>query len=252
MDAYLARIDEGMSRLGRWSSVDYVPLGIARASEDDALGRSALQALFLTGMVGDLPIQAQTHDGVQERVERAMPILDTATESMTEFLRSRGASDLAVVQTALRDHGAGARIIGQLDREAASLGLSEWRREQTRTIFANAEWRLRNQPPGLLVSEYVDKVDRIVAADVRGEAAAQELATRVAEEAFWRADAGRRRRRINRGAKVMGFGVLAFAGGAAIVAGGAFPGVFVMTVGAIMVLVGLVILLVGLGTPRAP
>lgn len=252
MDAYLARIDEGMARIGRWSSADHAPLLVAGSAESDTLGRVALQSLYMTAMVGDLPVPAQMHAGIQERVERAMPVFDLASDSMAAFLRSREQDDLAIVQAALRDHGAGARIIDLLDAEAASLGVSEWRREQTRSIYANSEWRLRNQPPSLLVSEYLDKVDRLSAADLRTEAAAQSLGARVAEEAFWQADRDPRSRRISRGARTMGYGLLTFAGGGAIVAAGAFPGVFVMTVGAIMMIVGLVILLVGLATRSAP
>jgi hypothetical protein len=254
IDAYLGRIDAGMARIGRWSSTNFLD---ARPSTPyleryDALGRVAFQSLYITGMVGDLPIEAQKLPAVQDHVDRAMPIMDEATESMYGFLRSRRQSDLALVQQALRDHGAGLRIIEALDAEAQAVGLSERRREQTRSIFANAEWRLRNQPPELIVSEYLDKVERLTEADVRQEAAGQDLAARLADAAFWRDERDLRSKRLRRGGKLMGFGVVAFAGGAGIVAGGAFAGVFVMTAGAVLILLGLVVLLVGLATRSAP
>ena len=248
MDAYIARIDAGMDRLGRWSSADVAPLARRPDPATDALGQAALQSLFLTGMVGDLPLPAQLHPGIQERVERAMPLFDRASDSMTAFLRSRTPNDLAIVQAALRDYGAGARIVDRLDAEAAALGLSEARREQTRSIYAHAEWRLRNQPPALLIGEYVDKMERLASSDVRAEAAAQGIGAQAAEEAFWAAR-GTRERRITRGGRTMGWGVLIFAVGGGIVAAGAFPGVFVMTAGAVTFIVGIMILLVGLATP---
>lgn len=252
MDEYLARIDAGMTRLAGWSSAEQFPEWRGDRAHVDALGRAALQSIFLTGMVGDLPTDGQVHPGVQRRLEAAMPVMDEAVDSMTAYLRTRPASELAIVQAALRDHGAGPRIIGMMDEEAESLGLSEWRRAQTRTLLASAEWRLRNLAPELVVSEYVGKVERMVAADVREEAATQELAARAAEAAFWAAEKSKRDRRISRGARTMGYGVLVFAGGAAIAAAGAVPGLFVGTVGVIMILVGLIILLVGLATPQDP
>ena len=252
MEAYLARIDAGMARLGRFSSANHPPFMTYHTPESDALAQATLQSLFLTGMVGDLPVPAQLHQGVQDRVERAMPTFDAATDGMMAFLRSRDAEELALVQSVLRDHAAGPRIIDALDEEAASLGLSSWRRDQTRTIYANAEWRLRNQPPSLLISEYVEKVERLTAADVEAEASAQVLAARAAEDAFWRASGDLRSRRIRRGAKALGYGLLIFAGGGAVVAAGAWPGVFVMTAGVVTMLIGLVILLVGVLTRSDP
>ena len=250
MDAYLTRIDDGMARLGRWSSADYLTVRPAASTlkEADPLGSAALQSLYIAAMVGDLPIEAQKHPGIQARVLDAMPIMDRATTSMAEFLRSRQPSDLLVVQTGLRDYGAGPRIIAALDGGAQAIGVSDRRREHTRSIYANVEWRLRNQPPDLIVSEYLEKVDRLTEADVRRAATVQGLGAQLAEEAFWQAERSTRDRRISRGGKTMGFGLLVFAVGGAIVAGGSFAGAFVMTAGAVMMLVGLVMLLVGLGT----
>ena len=254
MDAYVSRIDASMERMGRWSSAAWAPGFQGNRDAADAIGRSAFQSMYFTGMVNDLPIEGQLHPGMQERIAAHMPLMDDATDRMTDFLRAQTPADLATVQRALRDHNAGAQIFTALDDEAGVLGVSDWRREQTRTIYSNAEWRLRNQPPSLLVTEYLEKVERLGASDVPTEARTQALAARLAEEAFWATDAPptERQARLRRGGKVMGFGVLTFAAGAAIVAGGAFGGVFVATAGVVMVLVGLVILLIGLATPGGP
>jgi hypothetical protein len=263
MNAYVARIDAGMKRLDSWSSETWAPAWKGNRSEADALGRTALQSMFLTGMVGDLPLEGQLHPEIQARVEAGVPVMDEATERMSTFLRAQSALELGGVQRALRHHDAGPRILTSLDDVAGDLGVSPWRRDQTRSLFSNAEWRLRNQPPGLVVSEYLEKVDRLGDSDVSREARGQSLAARLADEAFWTAQdpvtRTKRQARIRRGAKVMGYGVLTFAGGAALVAlgdggggenGGLIAaGLITGTVGVIMILVGLVILIVGLATP---
>jgi hypothetical protein len=195
-------------------------------------------------------------------MEAGQPIMDEATDRMSAFVRAQSVSELDAVQRALRSHDAGPRILTSLDAVAGDLGVSPWRREQTRSLYSNAEWRLRNQPPALVVSEYLEKVDRLAESDVNTEARQQALAARLAPDAFWAAQVQaqatktRRQARISKGGRVMGQGVLIFAGGALLVAVGAIGadplaviGVVAGTVGVIFFLVGLVILLVGLATP---
>lgn len=253
MDEYLARLDAGTARIGRWSTADVVPEWTGDREEADAIARTALQSLFITGMIADLPVEAQMRPEVQRRIHAAVPLMDEAIERTTAFLASRTPADLAYVQLGLRDYGAGATIFTAIDREAAASGLSAWRRAQTREIFAQSEWRLRKQPPALIIGEYVDKVEKLAAADIAGESQLRTLAAQVGEEAFWQSsDKTLRQARISRGLKAMGYGLLIFAGGGLIVAAGAFPGVFVMTAGAVTMIVGLIILLVGAATPSRP
>lgn len=254
MDDYLARLDAGTERIGRWSPADVVPGWSGDRPDADALARTALQSLFITGMIADLPVEAQMRPEVQRRIHAAMPLMDEATDRTTSFLQGVTASDLDRVQLGLRDFAAGEQIFSALDQAAAANGLSSFRRAQTGEIFAQAEWRLRNQPPALIVGEYMEKVNKLAAADISTETRIRMLAAKAGEEAFWQAanEKTLREARISRGLKVMGYGLLVFAGGGAIVAAGAFPGVFVMTVGAVMLIVGLIILLVGAATPNRP
>ena len=252
VDDYIASVDAGMERLGRWSSATLAPDWTGDRAELDRVARTALQSLYFTGMVGDLPLEGQLHPEMQLRIHANMALMDDATDRMSAFLESRTRAELATVQLALREHGVGPQLLTAIDDEAGALGLSSWRRAQTRTIYSNAEWRLRNQPPTLLVTEYLEKVERLGASDVTAETRTQALAARLAEEAFWQqaqqSPLDKRAARIRRGGRTMGFGLLTFAAGGAIVAAGASPGVFVMTVGAVMMIIGLLILLVGLGT----
>jgi hypothetical protein len=254
MDAYVARVDAGVARI-RSSSITAGKSGfVGDATEIDALSRDTFEALFLTGMLGDLPLPAQTHEGMQKRLEAAMPVFDRAANGMQTFIASRTDEQLAFVQQALRTEGTSEQIIATIDAEAERTGVSPQRRLQTRKMLEHLTWRLANQPPRLLVGEYLEKVEKVADTDLEAEARQRQVASKLGEEAFWTAQQqqvlSKRDRRIRRGAKVMGIGVLVFAGGGLIVAAGAFAGVFLMTVGVVMVLIGLIMLLVGLGTKR--
>lgn len=272
MDAYLARVDAGLERIGRWSVTADFPAFSGDREAADTLAGSALQTLFITGMLGDLPEDQQQHPGMQERVWAALPRMDDACDRMHAFLSSKTADELSRVQAALRGpDGIAKRVIDALDVEAERTGVSAWRRQQLRDIASAAAWRLANQPPSLVIDEYREKIERVDASDIAAEARRRWLASRVGEELFWsRADAGshvttaalansaqsRRERRIARGAKVMGIGLLIGGLGVALAVGGengtGVAGLVVATVGAVFFLVGLITLIVGLATPGDP
>jgi hypothetical protein len=244
MDDYIARVDAGMARIGQWSPTADLPNFVGDRKAADEIGRASMQSLFLTGMFSDLPIEGQLHPGMQDRVIAAMPVMDKAVDGISAFLRSRTEADKAAIQAALQDWGAGVKVAAAVDREAAHIGLSEWRRSQTRSMFAHAEWRLRTQPPSLIINECLRRVEKLSATDVTAAAKQRALAARLGEAAFWRHAAERANRdaRVGRGGKVLGIGVLIFAAGGLIVAAGGGAGVFVMTAGAIVIIVGLVML----------
>jgi len=249
MEEYLTRVDQGLARIGNWSPTAGVTSFHGDRAATDALARTSLQAVFLTGMLGDLPIPSQLHSGMQDRMWDAVPLFDGAADGMTAYIGSRTQEDLARVQSALRAPGTTQRVIDSLVAEADRTGVSAPRRAQLREMLQHLTWRLAHQPPSLLVSEYMDKVEKVADTDVEAEARQRQLAARVGEEVFWKADERtKRKRRISRGMRTMGMGLLVTAVGGGVVAAGAIPGVFVMTVGVIMVLVGLVVLLVGLAT----
>ena len=215
----------------------------------DALARSALQAMFLTGMLGDLPLPSQAHPGMQERMRQAMPLFDTAVDGTTSFpaLAPRTTS------RACRHRSDGRRCASASSSRSApkrKKAASPHRDSPSSAdMLQHVTWRLAQQPPHLMVSEYLEKVEKVAATDVESEARQRQLVAHVSEKAFWALDErSARDKRISRGAKTMGIGSLVVVGGAIVVAAGAFPGVFAMTVGVIMMLVGLVILLVGLAT----
>jgi hypothetical protein len=56
MEEYLTRVDQGLARIGNWSPTAGVTSFHGDRAATDALARTSLQAVFLTGMLGDLPI----------------------------------------------------------------------------------------------------------------------------------------------------------------------------------------------------
>ena len=266
MEAYLARVDAGLERIGQWSPA-FGGASVDDAGTTAALARGSVQTMFLTGMLGDLPVDRQRDRGMQERVLRSLPLFDDVTDGMTGFLSSRTPEDFNRVQAALREPGTSGRLIAALDAEAELTGVSAPRRAQTRQLLQQVTWRLANQPPALLVGEYLGKVEKVTATDVPSEARQRHLASRVGEKAFWALQepaapptvAGTAKaqstKRGHRGAKVLGIGLIVFAAGAAIAAtteGDAAVGTGLVagTVGVIMILVGLVMLLVDLSKPK--
>ena len=262
MEAYLATVDEGVSRLSQWPLAERFP-GLQGSDFDgESLGRKAILSLYMAGMFGDLPIENQVHAGMQDRLWEAQPAIDEALDGMTSFVRRQTPEQLAHVRTTLRARPEILRdVIAVVDSEAEQSGVSEARRAQLRAMFTDVGWRLENQPPGLIVDEYVSKVERVTASDV-GDAARQRwLTARYGEEIFWQAQESLRQRRISRGLKAMGIGALLFLAGLLLVSAsdgdvtsddtdallwiGLVPGI---TAGSIFFVVGLIILLVGAAT----
>ena len=270
MDAYLARVDAGMERIGRWSVTAGYPHFTGDREATDALARSAVQSLYLTGMFGDLPPAQQAHPGMQERMWAALPLMDDALERMHGFLASRTDADLARVQAALRsDEHVADRIADAFDAEAAATGVSDWRRQQVRGMISLAAWRMTHQPPALIVDEYQGKIARVDASDIAAAARRRWMDSRLGAGLFW--DRARhssdgiltardlaegprslREQRIARGLKAMGIGLVIFGLGAGIASSqdDISGWVVVATVGAVWFIVGFFILLVGLGTSQ--
>lgn len=249
LPVYVATIDAGVDRISRWSPTAAFPKFQGNREETDSLARAMLTSLYVTAMVSDLPTSMQVQPIVQERILGVAPTLGDALDRTTTFLRGHTDAELARLQKGLRQHDIAKLIFAPLDSAAGTTGISDYRRAHINALYGEVGWRLRNQPPGLVVSEYLEKVERVQESDPQIVARERDLAARVGEMAFWQATGKSvRDQRIMRGLKVMGFGVLTFAGGAAIVSAGSEVGLFIGTVGAIMFLVGLVMLLVGLAT----
>jgi uncharacterized membrane protein YgdD (TMEM256/DUF423 family) len=253
MDAYLARVDAGMAHIGRVSVTSQFPKWKGDRDAADELFRGSMQSLYLTGMFGDLPVKAQAHPGMQDRMWAAMPTMDRAAEGMTSFLSSRTPQDLRTVQAALRNPDVGRTIITSIDTHAANIGVSAQRRAQSQVMMGQVEWRLRSQPPALVVREYLDKVEKLSETDVAAEARQRLAIAQLGDEVLWQGAAqGPKNGAVRQGGRIMGLGIVVFLGSALLTAVGATPFVFVATVGALMFIIGFLVFLVGLGSPADP
>lgn len=250
MDVYIRRVDAGLESIASWKAPAWADP--ARAAEAEPIVRAALQSVFLTGMHGDLPTQLQMDPRMQERMWKAMPVYDEAHQRASAFLASRTPDDLSLVQAALRNAERRDSIMNTLDTQARAHGVSDARRAQMRGMLEHVTWRLANQPPSLVITEYVEKMEKLADSDIESEARQRQLTARLSEKVFWDTQThDARHRRLTRGAKVFGVGAAIFAAGTLVVVAGAFPGVFVMTIGVLVMLVALIMLLVGLATPSA-
>jgi len=263
MDAYLKQVDSGMETIAAWSPSRNAQWYGDDGAALDELARKSLRTLYMTGMLGDLPPKAQIHPGMQERVWAVMPEMDEAVAGMERYLATRSEEEMARVQLALRSPSNHGMTIAQaIDEHAALCGVSQSRRMQTRVLLTDAVWRLRNQPPALTVQDTLRRVQRAGAVDPSRTAMEDLVAARVGEKLFWQqqdTDSGGggssdqtqslRRKRIAKGGRVMGIGLVVGGLAVALTAAGAVPFIFVATVGAIMFLVGLIMLFVGLATP---
>ncbi|HSQ60237.1 MAG TPA: hypothetical protein VLT84_07365 [Acidobacteriota bacterium] len=281
MDAYLARVDSGMDAIAAWSPTEAFPGYDGDRAAADALGRKSLRTMYMTAMFADLPESGQRHPGMQERIWNSMPEMDEATARMEAFLAGQTEEQLRRLQQALRSpRNPAMEIFGALDAQAARCGVSTPRRHQTRVLLTEANFRLRNQPPSLVIAESLDKVRRMTETDVSRRVREDWIAARAGERLFWQAQEASdrepdslivtpperaivtsgasvddavegeflRRKRLRRGARLMGIGLLVGGIAAAAIAAEAWPFVFVATVGAVLIIIGLITLLVGLVT----
>jgi hypothetical protein len=220
--------------------------------------RGSLECLFVRGMLGDLPLEQQLHPGMQQRVWRSMPLFDEVTAAVAQRLTSYPEHELRALQADLRPTEGRERLIAALDAEAALTGVSDARRAQTRRLLDEVTWRLAHQPPSLVIGEYVEKVEKVVASDVFVESRRQRLAAALGEQTFWelsrpgarRADAATRWA----GAQTLGIDVVHRSTGVAVAASvetviGAVV-VVAATVGVIALLVQLVKAISGSGKKK--
>jgi len=282
VDEVLANMDEGMRRISEWNPVDDF-MGSAgdcpKRAEANRVARNAVKSLYVTAMFNDLPVDSQLQPSVQKRIQSALPEIDASAKEMDSYLDANfQVSDEEMQACLSRDDDPGMRFLQQFNDLAGAHGVTARRRLQVRAMTTNILWRLKNQPPELLINECNDKMERATTSAGPEAAARRLLASRVTEEAFWswqqqqegepedlseysgwsaepNEDSGEledgeekkkdERSLATRGARMMGIGLLIFGVGAALAVGGAWPGVIAGTVGAIYFLIGLIKVIVG-------
>lgn len=250
MDDYLEQVDEGLARIDEWT----IDESVDESTDADVLGRKIVKSLYMTAMFRDLDVEDQLHPGMQDRMWAMQDTMDEAMDGVVDLLDRQTPESLERVRAALRDDASiKERIARFFDLEGGRTGVQDKRLEQTRASIDYVTARLSSQPPALLIEEYREKVEKVVASDIEAEARQRWLLSKVGEKTFWSLAqaASKRQDRIDRGLRGMGIGLLIAAGGAALFAIGADVGLVGMTVGAIWFVIGLVTLLVGTLTPES-
>jgi hypothetical protein len=195
MDGFLASIDSTMARLAtepileRFFEGAKRPVSEApRYQEGQALARKTLRSLFLVGALRDLPEERMAHPGVQQRLRDSMGEFDEAVFGMTDLLDNLSQGERRGVSEALRkDPNLGMKLMGGLDAEAASWGVSMESRLRLRSVAAQATSRLKHAPD-LFITEYVGKMRKLAARHGAQEQAQRELATSVAQAMLWQGE----------------------------------------------------------------
>jgi hypothetical protein len=279
LDAFLGRFDRGLADIqtsrfvaGFTESLGGAPIPEAKRAhveERERDFREALSSLYLTQTFRDLPPEKQFHPEVQRRMLDNIHAIDASVFRTTDRLEQLGPREREAIRTTLKRHpDLSMRIAEVVDVQAAAAGITPDRRRDFRAMMTQAAFRLKNQPPGVLIDEYVKKVRRATAPDAPEFKRSLELAAAASERYFWdhgialtsAATAPRTNTRAPRpvaaapepgkqqivsGAILLGVGVVIFGVSAAVVSAGWFPGVFGMTIGAVTFAVGLIVLIVG-------
>ncbi len=194
MDDYLVRLDRGMETISGSNLLDeMVPPKAGetgnqrlRREQGQELARKGLRTMLLTGMYKDLPEADRRHPGMQQRLERSGPEMDQALFGMTSLMAGTSPAERSAIQAELkRRPDLGLRLAEGLNKPAKALGVSMKRRAQLRTMSTHLAWRMRVQPPGLVLDDVVGKVQRVAVRNGQDEELKRHLATRIGEEAFW-------------------------------------------------------------------
>lgn len=195
MDAFLARLDRGMSFLSTGTPIEpLVPEPSALQWEDrqgkkrdgEALFRKSLRSLFLVASFRDLPERDRLHPGMQSRMWGSLGEMDEAVLGVTEMLDSlTPAARVDLQQKLKRRPELGMRLGEELDTEAARAGLSLERRLHLRSMASQLTFRLKNQSASLLIDEYVGKVKKVTARQGSPAEVQRRLAAAMSQAAFF-------------------------------------------------------------------
>lgn len=195
MDAFLARLDRGMTYLTTGTPLaPLVPKPAALQWQDrqgkrrdgEVLFRQSLRSLLLVASFRDLPEQDRLHPGMQARMWGSLGEMDDAVLGVTEMLDAlTPAARLELQQKLKRRPELGMRLGEELDNEAAKAGLSLERRLQLRSMASQLTFRLKNQSASLLIDEYVGKVKKVTARQGSPAEVQRRLAAAMSQAAFF-------------------------------------------------------------------
>lgn len=156
-----------------------------RARRGEELTKKTMRSILLVGTLSELPPEQLAHASVQERLQRSMGEFDDAMFGMSSMLEKLTPTERADIGKALRDDpNLGMKLMGEVDSEAASFGVSFKQRTKLRAISTQVTSRLRNSTD-LAVSEYVGKMNKIAARHGGYAEAEREAASTLTQQMLW-------------------------------------------------------------------
>lgn len=149
------------------------------------LMQKALRSLTLVGAVHELPEHARQHPGMLARLKAGMPEMDDAVFGMTQLLADLSRTERVELRRRLqREPDLPMRMAEALDAQAKRHQIPLERRLRLRRLASHVAWRLRNQPPDILLDEYVTKVRKVAARNGYDEQLQRQLAARASTAAL--------------------------------------------------------------------
>jgi hypothetical protein len=195
-ESYLAMLDRQLPVVDQADFVDRFvtdkvggarsPDVTAAVAERDALFRRMLRSLLISQSFRDLPLETQLHPAVQERMMGHLEEVSGTVFAVSDMLASQGDDVRAGVRRALaEDPDLPMTISATIDRHASAAGISMKRRLQLRRMMSHSAFRMRNSDPGVVIDEYVARIERYRPHGDK-DPEALDLAQRLGERAFWR------------------------------------------------------------------
>lgn len=191
----LARLDRGLESLNSAPFLETVvsPESLERSPRlrkyvagGDALARKSFRTLLTTGLVHDLPPQARNHPDLQARIARQSAEIDETVTEVTGMLSALPERERADIQKTLRKNpDIVMKITEALDADGKALGLESPSRRKIRLAGTDISFRMRRQPPSLLIDHYVGKVERVAARRGADIALQRRVASEAMKDLFW-------------------------------------------------------------------
>lgn len=195
LGGFLSALDDAMTSVtngdffARLMTPTEDPEITARAKAGEELTKKTMRSLLLVGTLSELPPEQLAHESVQARLRDSMGEFDDAMFGMSNLLESLSPAERADISKALKDDpNLGMRVMGAVDQEAASFGVSLKQRTKLRVISAQVTSRLKTSAD-LTATEYVGKMQKIASRHGGYAEAQRQLATSVATQMIWQGEA---------------------------------------------------------------
>jgi hypothetical protein len=188
MDQGLAQVD-GVDFLGTLAGPGRNPPSrehrdfVAKA---EPMAKRALRALFAAGLYRELPSEAHADPRIVASKASMSPELDHSVAELTTMLESMPQHELTAMRGVLeRDPELVMRVSQAIGEKGRALEVPYGSRAKARAAATNLAFRLRKQPPELVIEECIDKVHRVAARHGLSLVVAQQVAAETMRQDLW-------------------------------------------------------------------